>query len=109
MTLIGTPEQRASRGAAAAIVTVLLLATMLFITLLSYGVMIMRSVLDEKASRVIEVSALLGDARRIDERKDPGGRCGRAAPGGDLGHHGYRDCRAAECIDARRRMSYRSR
>ena len=40
---------------AAAIVTVLLLATALFITLLSYGVMIMRSVLDEKASRVIEV------------------------------------------------------
>ncbi len=43
------------RRDAAAIVTVLLLATMLFITLLSYGVMIMRSVLDEKASRVIEV------------------------------------------------------
>jgi len=40
---------------AAAIVTVLLLATVLFITLLSYGVMIMRSVLEEKASRVIEV------------------------------------------------------
>jgi ABC-2 type transport system permease protein len=40
---------------ATAIVTVLLLATGLFITLLSYGVMIMRSVLDEKASRVIEV------------------------------------------------------
>ena len=40
---------------AAAIITVLLLATVLFITLLSYGVMIMRSVLDEKASRVIEV------------------------------------------------------
>jgi ABC-2 type transport system permease protein len=40
---------------AAAVVTVLLLATGLFITLLSYGVMIMRSVLDEKASRVIEV------------------------------------------------------
>ena len=48
-----------SRGSvrrdAAAIVTVLLLATALFITVLSYGVMIMRSVLDEKASRVIEV------------------------------------------------------
>jgi len=40
---------------AAAIITVLLLATALFVTLLSYGVMIMRSVLDEKASRVIEV------------------------------------------------------
>jgi ABC-2 type transport system permease protein len=42
-------------GSAAAIITVLLLATALFVTLLSYGVMIMRSVLDEKASRVIEV------------------------------------------------------
>jgi ABC-2 type transport system permease protein len=40
---------------AAAIITVLLLATVLFITLLSYGVMVMRSVLEEKASRVIEV------------------------------------------------------
>jgi ABC-2 type transport system permease protein len=40
---------------AAAIITVLVLATVLFITLLSYGVMIMRSVLEEKASRVIEV------------------------------------------------------
>jgi len=40
---------------ATAIVTVLMLATGLFITLLSYGVMIMRSVLDEKASRVIEI------------------------------------------------------
>ena len=40
---------------ATAILTVLLLATVLFITLLSYGVMIMRSVLDEKVSRVIEV------------------------------------------------------
>jgi len=40
---------------AAAIVTVLLLATALFVTLLSYGVMVMRSVLEEKASRVMEV------------------------------------------------------
>ncbi len=54
MTLTGALGDRVSRDAAA-IVTVLLLATMLFITLLSYGVMIMRSVLDEKASRVIEV------------------------------------------------------
>jgi ABC-2 type transport system permease protein len=43
------------RRDAAALITVLLLATVLFITLLSYGVMIMRSVLEEKASRVIEV------------------------------------------------------
>ncbi len=54
LTLTGANGDRVSRDAAA-IVTVLLLATMLFITLLSYGVMIMRSVLDEKASRVIEV------------------------------------------------------
>ncbi|HLI79961.1 MAG TPA: ABC transporter permease [Candidatus Binataceae bacterium] len=50
----GVKPGDASRDAAA-IITVLLLATVLFITLLSYGVMIMRSVLDEKASRVIEV------------------------------------------------------
>ena len=54
LTLTGANGDRVTRDAAA-IVTVLLLATMLFITLLSYGVMIMRSVLDEKASRVIEV------------------------------------------------------
>ena len=53
--LTGATNDAASRGAAAAIVTVLLLATALFITLLTYGVMVMRSVLDEKASRVIEV------------------------------------------------------
>jgi ABC-2 type transport system permease protein len=53
--LTGGDKKGANRDAAAAIITVLLLATMLFITLLSYGVMIMRSVLDEKASRVIEV------------------------------------------------------
>ncbi|HLX38807.1 MAG TPA: ABC transporter permease, partial [Candidatus Binataceae bacterium] len=50
----GTRSAREGRDAAA-IITVLLLATVLFITLLSYGVMIMRSVLEEKASRVIEV------------------------------------------------------
>ncbi len=54
MTLTGAAQDPVSRDAAA-IITVLLLATMLFVTLLSYGVMIMRSVLDEKASRVIEV------------------------------------------------------
>ena len=54
MSITGATRGDVSRDAAA-IITVLLLATMLFITLLSYGVMIMRSVLDEKASRVIEV------------------------------------------------------
>jgi len=54
MNLTGASRSDMSRDAVA-IVTVLGLATMLFITLLSYGVMIMRSVLDEKASRVIEV------------------------------------------------------
>jgi len=50
----GAKPGDASRDTAA-IITVLLLATVLFISLLSYGVMIMRSVLEEKASRVIEV------------------------------------------------------
>jgi ABC-2 type transport system permease protein len=54
MVFSGTDSDERGRSAAA-IVTVLMLATALFITLLSYGVMIMRSVLDEKASRVIEV------------------------------------------------------
>ena len=54
MSFAGATRADASRNAAA-IIIVLLLATMLFVTLLSYGVMIMRSVLDEKASRVIEV------------------------------------------------------
>ncbi len=54
MRFSGAKTGDANRDAAA-IITVLLLATVLFITLLSYGVMIMRSVLDEKASRVIEV------------------------------------------------------
>jgi ABC-2 type transport system permease protein len=51
----GAAKSGEERRDAAAIITVLLLATVLFITLLSYGVMIMRSVLEEKASRVIEV------------------------------------------------------
>jgi ABC-2 type transport system permease protein len=54
MTLT-TATRGDSNQDSAAIIIVLLLATMLFVTLLSYGVMIMRSVLDEKASRVIEV------------------------------------------------------
>jgi ABC-2 type transport system permease protein len=54
MSYVGATRGDAGRDAAA-IIIVLLLATMLFVTLLSYGVMIMRSVLDEKASRVIEV------------------------------------------------------
>ena len=54
MRFSGAKAGEASRDTAA-IITVLLLATVLFITLLSYGVMIMRSVLEEKASRVIEV------------------------------------------------------
>jgi ABC-2 type transport system permease protein len=54
MRLNGAKQSDANRDAAA-VITVLLLATVLFITLLSYGVMVMRSVLDEKASRVIEV------------------------------------------------------
>jgi len=36
-------------------VTVLIFVFVLFITLLSYGVMVMRSVLEEKASRVMEI------------------------------------------------------
>ncbi len=55
MRFSGAKAGEAHRRDAAAIITVLLLATVLFITLLSYGVMIMRSVLEEKASRVIEV------------------------------------------------------
>jgi ABC-2 type transport system permease protein len=54
MTLAGGSGDGGGKDAAA-IITVVLLATMLFITLLTYGVMIMRSVLEEKASRVIEV------------------------------------------------------
>ena len=55
MLLTGGSRDKVRRDAAAAVITVLLLATALFITLLTYGVMVMRSVLDEKASRVIEV------------------------------------------------------
>ena len=51
---IGTGKERRESGIVA-IVTVFIFVFVLFITLLSYGVMVMRSVLEEKASRVMEI------------------------------------------------------
>ncbi len=50
-----TPAAAAPGHGIGAIFAVIVLTMVLFVTLLSYGVMVMRSVLEEKASRVIEI------------------------------------------------------
>ncbi|HSR58531.1 MAG TPA: ABC transporter permease [Candidatus Binataceae bacterium] len=53
---VGVGAGKEARGPGiGALVAVIVLVMILFITLLSYGVMVMRSVLDEKASRVMEI------------------------------------------------------
>lgn len=51
--------------AVSGIIIVFLFVSVLFITLLSYGVMVMRSVLDEKASRVMEVLLCAATAEEL--------------------------------------------
>jgi ABC-2 type transport system permease protein len=53
---VGVASGKEARGPGiGAMVAVVILVMILFVTLLSYGVMVMRSVLDEKASRVMEI------------------------------------------------------
>jgi ABC-2 type transport system permease protein len=52
--MVGGGKERQDRSLAA-LLTVFLIVLVLFVTLLSYGVMVMRSVMEEKASRVMEI------------------------------------------------------
>ena len=52
--MVGGGKERRDRSLAA-LLTVFLIVLVLFVTLLSYGVMVMRSVMEEKTSRVMEI------------------------------------------------------
>ena len=61
---VGTGKEKQGPGLGA-IVAVIVLVMVLFVTLLSYGVMVMRSVLDEKTSRVMEILLCSASAEEL--------------------------------------------
>ena len=84
-----------------AVVVFILMFVMLF-SLLSYGVMVMRSVMEEKSSRITEVLMCAASAQELMSREDSRHRQRRSDADRGSGSRWRGSARRAVCICARR-------